>query len=333
MEKILLDLSVRYFHSVARTGSLSAAAEELHVAVSAVSRQISNLEEALGLPLFERKPRGMQLTGQGEILLAYANRNHLEISNVIAEMRGLHTLQQKKISIACPEGIAWELLPRVCAQFRSLHPGASFDLQVVDSSRASQLVKDGVADIALTFSLTPILGVEVTLSCEAPIYALMKSDHVLAATGYVSVLELADYPLALPYEDSTIRYLFDIACHLQGVSISPAYTSHSLGAIYNAVINSSDVIALSGIATVSGVIDRDGLVLVPIKDSQLRQRSLQVQIMSGRKFPALILDFLIHLEEKLIAAGSSPVHHSLTEGSRRKSGQSGFLRNARSRAR
>lgn len=251
------DLTLRYFHSVARTGSLSAAAEELHVAVSAVSRQISNLEENLGLQLFKRKPRGMQLTEPGELLLAYATRNTLEVKNVIAEMRGLNTLQQHRIALACPEGMAWEFLPRVAAQFRRFHPGASFDLHVVDSAKASEMVKDGHVDIALTFSLTPAQGVEVALSVEAPISALMPASHPLGQRKSLTVNDLRGCALALPYPGSTIRYLFDIACHLEGIHVVTAYTSHSLGAIYSVVRHSQDIIALCGAVTVSSA-DRTG---------------------------------------------------------------------------
>ncbi|SQG00514.1 LysR family transcriptional regulator [Paucimonas lemoignei] len=296
------DLPLRYFHSVARTGSLSAAAEELHVAVSAVSRQISNLEENLGLQLFERKPRGMQLTEPGQLLLAYATRNMLEVKNVIAEMRGVNTLQQHRIALACPEGMAWEFLPRVTAEFRNFHPGASFDVHVVDAARASQLVKEGSVDIALTFSLTPTQGVEIALSCDSPISALMPAGHPLASRESLAVQDLRDCPLALPYTGSTLRYLFDIACHLQGINVVPAYTSQSLGTIYNVVRYSQDVIALCGTVTVLGATARDNLVLVPMSDPQLRQRSLQVQIMAGRKLPVLVRYFLSFLEEQLVTA-------------------------------
>lgn len=296
------DLPLRYFHSVARTGSLSAAAEELHVAVSAVSRQISNLEETLGLQLFDRKPRGMQLTEPGDLLLAYATRNSLEVKNVIAEMRGLNTLQQHRIALACPEGMAWEFLPRVAAEFRGFHPGASFDLQVVDSARASEMVKEGQVDIALTFSLTPAQGVEIALSVDAPISALMPASHPLAQRKSLSVNDLRNCALALPYPGSTIRYLFDIACHLEGINVVPAYTSQSLGAIYTVVRHSQDIIALCGTVTVSGSTARDNLVLIPMSDTQLRQRSLQMQIMAGRKLPVLVRYFLSFLEEQMLSA-------------------------------
>ncbi|MFF7062683.1 LysR substrate-binding domain-containing protein [Pseudomonas sp. NPDC008258] len=294
------DLPLRYFHSVAQTGSLSAAAEELHVAVSAVSRQISNLEESLGLQLFERRPRGMKLTEPGELLLTYANRNALDMKNVLAEMHGLSAVQQHKITIACPEGMAWDFLPRVTSEFRTIHPGASYDLQVVDAARASQLVKDGLADIALTYNLTPSQGVEVALSHEAPISALMSAQHPLATRSVLSVEDLRDTRLALPYAGSTIRYLFDIACHLKGIKVVPTYTSQSLGVIYTVVCHSQDIIALCGAITVRGVTARDNLVLVPMSDQQLSQRSLQVQIMAGRKLPMLVRHFLTFLENQLL---------------------------------
>lgn len=295
------ELPLRYFHAVAVSGSLSAAAEELHVAVSAVSRQISNLEDQLGLQLFERKPRGMQLTEPGELLLDYATRNMLEVKNVIAEMRGINTVQQQMIAMACPEGMAWEFLPRVTAEFRSFHPGARFDLQVVDAARASELVKEGAVDIALTFSLTPTQGVEIALSSEAPISALMPADHPLATRQQLQIEDLREYPLALPYTGSTMRYLFDIVCNLKGISVVPAYTSQSLGAIYSVVRHSRDVIALCGRVTVSGATGRDSLVLVPMAESQFRQRSLQVQVLAGRKLPVLIRYFLAYLEAQLAA--------------------------------
>jgi DNA-binding transcriptional LysR family regulator len=70
--------ALRYFLEVARTGSVSAAAQRLRVAASAVSRQIANLEKELDALLFERRARGMIMTQAGETLAAYAQRLALE---------------------------------------------------------------------------------------------------------------------------------------------------------------------------------------------------------------------------------------------------------------
>jgi DNA-binding transcriptional LysR family regulator len=85
-------LATKYFYEVALKGSLTAASEALHVAVSAISRQISGLEEEVGASLFLRSARGMVLTEAGQILLRHVRRTELETSAVVqAHTNILHT--------------------------------------------------------------------------------------------------------------------------------------------------------------------------------------------------------------------------------------------------
>lgn len=295
------DLHLRYFQSVAKTGSLSAAAEELHVAVSAVSRQITNLEQRLDIKLFNRQPRGMQLTEAGKLLNAYALRNQLEVNSVIDEMQDAMTRQRQTIVVACPDGMAWHFLPSVISRFITQHPDIRFDLQMVDSARASELVKEGSADIALTFSLSPDIGVKVVSSHNAAISALMSSEHPLAVNDVLYVKDLCDYPLTMSLNGSTMRYLFDVACSLSGIKVFPSFSCDSLGATYTMVSEHPNMIGLCSAVAVSGKMHKDGLVLKPLHEPQLSQRSLQVQVMAERYLPAHIEAFLVVLEEQLTA--------------------------------
>lgn len=293
------ELHLRYFHSVAKTGSLSAAAEEFHVAVSAVSRQVTNLERSLGIPLFIRRPRGMELTEAGKLLAAYALRNQLEVEGVISDMQDVMQRQEQKITLACPDGMAWHFLPRVIARFAAQHPSTRVELQVVESSRASALVKAGEVDIALTFSLAPDIGVKVLSSHNAAIRALMSQDHPLAASAVLDMASLQGYPLAMSLGGSTMRYLFDVACSLAGVKIAPSFSCDSLGAIYTMVSETPNMIALCSAISVSGKIEREGLVLKPIDEPQLALRSLQVQVMAERRLPPPVEAFLDLLQRQL----------------------------------
>lgn len=296
------ELNLRYFQSVAKTGSLSAAAEELHVAVSAVSRQITNLEQRLGLKLFDRQPRGMQLTEAGRLLQAYALRNQLEVESVIAQMQDVTTRQQRKISVACPDGMAWHFLPSVISGFISQYSDTRFDLQVVDSVRASELVKEGAADIALTFSLSPDIGIQVVSSHSAAIGALMSQHHPLADREALYVEDLSHYPLTMSLNGSTMRYLFDVACSLSGIKVHPSFSCDSLGATYTMVCEHPNMIGLCSAVAVSGKTHSEGLVLKPLQEPQLSLRSLQVQVMAERHMPEHIDAFLTFLEARLKAA-------------------------------
>ncbi|MFC3025295.1 LysR family transcriptional regulator [Vibrio zhugei] len=293
------DFSLKYFHAVAQTGSLSAASEQLHVAISAISRQISQLEAQLDVTLFERKPRGMSLTSAGEVLYTYSLRNTVELSNVISEMKGLDSVKMQSIALASPEGMAWDFLPYVMACFRAQNPNAIFSLKVVESAEATQLVKEGVVDAALTFSLQIEQGVAVALQSPAPISALLSANHPLANNTQLSVRDLANYPLVLSEPGTTLSYLFDIACHLAGISITPALTTNSMGALYTYAKENTDAIALCGELSVSRIAKRDGLVLIPMQEPSLLQRSIQLQVMSHRKPPSIVQDFLSFLSHML----------------------------------
>ena len=296
------ELNLRYFHSVAKTGSLSAAAEELHVAVSAVSRQITNLEQRLAIQLFNRQPRGMQLTEAGRLLQAYALRNQLEIESVVEQMQDVMTRQQRRISVACPDGMALHFLPSVISRFMTQYPGVLFDLHVVDSSRASELVKEGSVDIALTFSLSPDIGIKVMSSYSAAIGALMSQDHPLANEEVLQIKDLSDYPLTMSLNGSTVRYLFDVACSLSGVKVQPSFACDSLSATFTMVCEHPQMIGLCSAVAVNGKAQQERLILKPLHDPQLSQRSLQVQVMAERNLPPHIDAFLGFLDVSLIAA-------------------------------
>src|SRR5216117_1408141 len=95
---------LRTIAAVARHGSFSRAAEELHLAQSAVSQQIRRLEQELGVEVFRRSSRSVELTPEGEMILGYAHR-------VLREVDGLH----------------FELA-ELTAEFRRRHPGVAINM-------------------------------------------------------------------------------------------------------------------------------------------------------------------------------------------------------------
>lgn len=156
-------------------------------------------------------------------------------------------------------------------------------------------------DIALTFSLSPDIGVKVISSHNAAINALMSKEHPLAHKDVLYVKDLSHYPLTMSLNGSTMRYLFDVACSLSGIQVLPSFSCDSLGATYTMVSEHPNMIGLCSAAAVSGKTDKEGLVLKPLQEPQLSLRSLQVQVMADRHLPANIEAFLAFLEERLAA--------------------------------
>ncbi|VVE36371.1 LysR family transcriptional regulator [Pandoraea communis] len=283
--------ALRYFLEVARTGSLSRASERLHVAVSALSRQIAKLEEDLGTPLFERRPRGMVLSEAGELLADHARRVLLDAERVTSEIRGLAEVGRATIRVASAEGVARDFLPQVFARFRETYPGAHFLLDVVSPFEATVRVRDGEADIAVCFSVAPEKGVQVVHSQPAPIYALMAKRHPLAKRRDVALADLLPYPLALSNAGVTIRQMFDLCCTLEGLLFEPVFVSNYHAALHS-FVRSGNAVTLTGLLTVRSRLAPEGLVAIPIRNPALHQRSLQVQTMAGRTLPAPVEAFL-----------------------------------------
>ena len=135
----LLSLPLRYFLEVARTGSVNQAAQRLHVAASAVSRQLAKLEDGLGVVLFERQARGMALTEAGTRLLAHANAQTAQALELVDQLHGLSAQGALRVRVACTEGFAASFLPTVMADFRAAHPQVQLQLQVALPEEVSAL--------------------------------------------------------------------------------------------------------------------------------------------------------------------------------------------------
>ncbi|WP_433177838.1 LysR family transcriptional regulator [Actinoallomurus sp. CA-150999] len=285
---------LRYFLEVARTGSISQASEQLHVAASAISRQIAKLEHDLGVPLFERRPRGMVLSEAGEVPAAYARRSRLESEQVIEEIRGLSALRHSVIRLASSEGFARDLLPEAIVAFRESYPGVRFRLRVETPSAATDAVREGTADLAVTYALAPEPDVKVEYSAAQPIHALVPAGHPLTERTEVRLADLLPYPLALMEKGTTIRQLFDICVSLEGLRFEPAFVSNYSGALYGFVQNNGGV-TIAGSLTHRRRLGPDGLVAVPISDPEMSRRSLQIQSMAQRTLPKAVSAFLGHL--------------------------------------
>jgi DNA-binding transcriptional LysR family regulator len=283
--------ALRYFLEVARSGSLSKASERLFVAVSALSRQIAKLEDEVGAPLFERRPRGMELSEAGRLLAAHARRSVLEQERVTEEIRGLTGGARATLRVASSEGVARDFLPQVFARFLKTHPAVHFELGVSAPSEATQKVRDGTADIAVCFSMSPEKDVTVHYAHRAPIYALVARDHPLAQRESVSLADLLLWPLAIYGEGVTVRQLFDISCSLEGLIFEPVFVSNYHAALQS-FVQQTDAVTLAGYLTVRSRLAPDRLAVVPISNPELHQRTLQVQTMAGRTLPKAVNAFL-----------------------------------------
>ncbi|MVW70521.1 LysR family transcriptional regulator [Bordetella sp. 15P40C-2] len=288
-------IALKYFMEVAQAGSLSGASKRLHVAVSAISRQISALEHEVGAALFERAPRGMVLSEAGHLLLAHARRTQLESDEVLRQISALQGKPQDEIRVGASEGAAQGFLPVVMVDFRARFPGTRFSLHVVTPPEAARAIARGDIDVSVSFNVDPVQGVKVLHSWRAPVYAVMRADHPLAARSSLDVKDVLPYPLALTDDNSTARRLLNRTCALEGFELNAALVADYSPALHG-FVRHSDAIMFAGYISVAWRLEEEGMVAIPIASPELQSRNLQIQTMEGRLLPESVIRFIDYLK-------------------------------------
>lgn len=283
----LLPVHLAFFLEVARAGSVTEAAQVLGVAPSAVSRRIAKLESGLGVPLFERRPRGMTLTDAGARLLAHARRVEAESATLVEELRAGRGAEERRVRVACTEGFAHRLVPRVIAGFRREYPDVAFRLDVVPREEATRRVVEGIADVAVTYAMGPQHDVRVECAVVVPVSAVVPLGHELAGRDRIGLAELCAHPLALGSPGTSQRELLDLGAQLEGLTVHPALVCDSLAPQY-AFVRAGGGLALVG--DVVGDLDdigrdtgTEGVTHVHVDHPVFRQREAQVQRGMGRR--------------------------------------------------
>ncbi|QIL83674.1 LysR family transcriptional regulator [Diaphorobacter sp. HDW4A] len=305
----LQDTALRYLLEVVRSGSVSEAATRLNVTPSAVSRQIATLEDLLGVPLFERRPRGMVASPAGEVLANHARRNALEAERAVSDIQALQGLRRGMVRICSSSGFAIEFLPRVIAQFREQYPGMQFQLRVCGPQAATQALLRGDADIAVTYSRTAERDIAVAYRGAASIYAFMRPDHPLSQHSHVTLRQLQPHPLALPDAENTVRQLFDIACSQKGLVFDPVLVCNQFEALMHFVLYDGGVSIAGGI-TVRDRVLRGELHAAPIRERGLSSRNVEVQTMAERTLPEGPRAFMHYLIVQLESLAAEKLHRA-----------------------
>ncbi|MFJ8793488.1 LysR family transcriptional regulator [Streptomyces sp. NPDC102462] len=235
-------VQLRYFVTAAECGSMTAAAERLRIAQSAVSSAITNLEHELRVQLFVRhRARGLTLTSAGERLQHQARELLARAREVEAEARGSGGSLAGPVTLGCFVTLAPYYLPALFAACSEQHPGIELNVVEAEAEQLAQALQSGKIDFALTYDLgmsaTPALRRDVIDQASA--YVIIPETHRLADRQSVELSELAAEPMVLldlPYSRDYFRALVtatgiapDIRYRTQSYETVRSLVAHGLG--------------------------------------------------------------------------------------------------------
>lgn len=195
---------LRCFAACARLGSFARAAEELHLSPPAVSMQIKELEEQVGLPLFDRSGRSVSLTVTGEYLLVYVKKVLVTLKDAedaVAKFRGL-TAGRLTIGMV---STAEYFLPQLLARFRAEHPAVEIKLLVGNREQLVARLHDNEADLAVMGRPPKELATRAEPFAAHPQSVVAPPDHPLLRLGHAPASALANQPFIVREPGSGTR--------------------------------------------------------------------------------------------------------------------------------
>lgn len=196
---------LRVFAAVARHLSFGKAAEEMHLTPPAVSMQIKELEQHVGLPLFDRGGRSVALTVTGEYLLVYARKVLATLKDAEDAVARLKGLQTGRLTIGMVSTAKY-FIPRLMARFRSEHPGIEVRLAVGGNrEQLVALLQSNEVDLAIMGRPPRELATRAEPFAVHPHVIVTPPDHPLARMGHAPAAALANYEFLIREPGSGTR--------------------------------------------------------------------------------------------------------------------------------
>ena len=266
-----LDLrALRSFVAVASAGSISSAAQSLHIAQPALSVQIKQLEEQLGAALFDRHPRGVVLTAVGERLLGHAVEILRRVDVAYDDVRQAVDQPSGRVAIALPQSVAkFVTVPLVQAVVRQW-PLIQLQMVEMSSGYIPQQLLNGLVDIGMTFGTEDdarmrfmhVLQEELVFVTTAQQLAQHHCGPA-GSTAHMALQNVAPFPMVLPTTAQSLRRVIDAYMAKAGVApriVVEVNTIHEILALVAAGIGST----ILSSAAVSDLLAARQLLALPI---------------------------------------------------------------------
>jgi LysR family hca operon transcriptional activator len=218
---------LRYFVAVAEEGSLSEAARtRLHTAQPSLSRQLRELEDEVGVQLFERRPRGIVLTQSGMRFLEHSREILARIDEAVNDARGVRTV----LRVGSLPGLEPEILPRVKQLARAHAPDVEVRIVSAPSPGLVEQLRAGELDMALMRQVEDATDLHFELVGSHRIVIVLPADHGLARKDAVSFEDLRDqtYIAVSRRAAPAVRSAVDAWCQQQGLTLIPSHSADNI---------------------------------------------------------------------------------------------------------
>lgn len=297
----LVPRSLQYLEQVAQLGSIQAASRELGISASAIHRQITAIEEALGEMLFERDAKGMILTPTGRMILELARDWRLDNARLWSAVQANRGVEHGHVRIAAMDGMVNGFIPKLVNEIADRFPQVEVEIEITSPDNAVKGVLNGDFDLAAVVNPAPDEKLRYHWSGEFPLGCIATPEHPVSKAESISLHDLVANPVVFQSKALSIRKLLE-ARH--GWIFEKAANSIVVNSIQlmKLLVGSGRYIAVTSELDAGPEIESGRLCFIPISDPHLfRQRfavisNLQIPESSAtERIISITIEFLSRL--------------------------------------
>lgn len=212
-------VTLKLFVAIADERSLTKAAEREHLALAAVSKRVSDLENQLGIALLYRQPKGVELTPAGHALLHHARNMMDNLAQMNADLSEFSEGVKGHVRIHANTSAVIEFLPEDLSAFTRLHPQVKIDLEERVSSEAIRAVREGLTDIGIFAGHVPADELQVFNYRHDRLVLVTPRAHPLAERSRINLHEAVSYDFIGLQQDASLHGLLQQAARHLGTPL------------------------------------------------------------------------------------------------------------------
>jgi DNA-binding transcriptional LysR family regulator len=262
---------LKYFVAVAEELHFGRAAQRLHIAQPPLSQQIMNLEEELGLKLFDRKKRGIQMTDAGVYFLKEAQQVLAHVEQAAATARRVYRGESGRLVVGFVGSVVYTFLPAGLRSFRVQFPDVELVLHELNTAEQIKALHAKRIDVGFLYLGSPDRALASKLIVQAPLMVVLPKKHPLAGRASIHFKELAQEPFIANTRSTEpiVRDAFISMCHTAGFSPKITQEAGQVQTVLGLVASGLGVCLLPDFIK---NIKRPDVVYVPLAGSPLTVR-------------------------------------------------------------
>lgn len=291
------------FESVAKHMNFSRAAKEMHLSQPAASMQIKQLENNVGLPLFEQLGKQIFLTEAGRELLHYARSIHQQLEEAQQTLEELKGLKRGTLHLTMASTANY-FAPQLLAAFHQKYPDVKVQLDVTNRSGLIEAVRNNTTDMAIMGRPPEGLGLVGTPFMDNPLVIIAPPSHPLAKRKLIRLAELAQEPFIVRESDSGTRIAAERFFSEHGIRMVAGMEMSRSEAIKQAVMAELGL-GIVSLHTLEMELALKHLVVLKVEDFPI-MRQWHIVYRQGKRFAAIPKAFMEFVKDHAQELTSPP---------------------------